>query len=90
MMRDSMPTGFRKNSTGLIVPEDISRKREVWTKSEWRILERATKLLKSRDIQIFLRCDQKDCQKEPMERLRRPDGGITLRCQHKDREIHAL
>lgn len=81
------PAGFRRAGSGLIVPEDVSRTREVWTYDEWRTLEKATKLLSGRGVQLLMRCAQPDCQKSPMERRRRPDGGITLRCSHADREF---
>lgn len=86
--------GFRRTGSGLLVPgtpktaadiEAEAREREVWTTDEFKILERATKLLMSRDIQIFFRCREAMCQREPMQRIRNPDGGLTLRCSHKDR-----
>lgn len=84
---DPLPSGFRANAVGLLVPEDISREREVWTKADYRILERATKLLQTRGIQIFLRCNNPDCQKLPMTRRRMPDGGLAITCGHKDRIV---
>lgn len=84
-MPSAAPAGFRENVTGLLVPEELSREREVWTRDEWRTLERAMKLLERRQIHVFMRCNRPACQKTPMERLRNPDGGITLRCQHRDR-----
>lgn len=90
MQRDA-PAGFRRSlASGLIVPEEISRAREVWTYQEWRALEKATTLLASRGVQVLMRCSHPECQQAPMERLRRPDGGITLRCAHKDREFTKL
>ena len=77
---------FRETPSGLIVPSELSREREVWTWDEWRTLEKATKLLESRGLRLFLRCDHsRKCMAHPIERLRNPDGGLTLRCAHKDR-----
>lgn len=77
---------FRTTESGLIVPAELSRDREVWTWAEWRTLEKATQLLQSRGMTVYLRCDHsKACMAHPIERLRNPDGGITMRCAHKDR-----
>lgn len=85
---ETLPAGFRRTSeSGLIVPAEVSREREVWSRNEWKILERATKLLQARDIQIFFRCNRKACQSAPIQRVRRPDGGISLECDHKTREF---
>lgn len=80
--------GFaRHEGTGLLVPEEFKREREVWTREEWMVLERATKLLSSRGMELYLGCQQPACQKAPIERMRNLDGGITLRCEHKDRVV---
>lgn len=81
---------FREHASGLLVPAEQSRQREVWSYKEWQAIERATKFLESHGIQIYLRCNEPACQKTPMKRLRRRDGGITLRCAHKDREVTKL
>lgn len=89
MITDRVPAGFRRSTTtGLIVPEEQSREREVWTRDEWKTIERATKLLAGRGLEFFMRCPHtKDCQAAPMERLRRADGGLELRCAHKTRVV---
>lgn len=79
--------GYRQHASGLLVPNELSRKREVWTRDEWKVLERATKLLGSRGVDMFLRCENDACKAAPMERIRRNDGGITLRCACTDREM---
>lgn len=84
-MKGSVPPGFRRAEGGLIVPEEVSREREVWCRSEWKVLERATKLLQSRGVRLLLGCINVECRKKPLERIRSLDGGITLRCEHKDR-----
>lgn len=80
-------SAFQEHASGLLVPREHAKAREVWTKAEWKTLERATKLLESRNIQVFLRCNQPACQKDPMARVRRRDGGISLECHHKAREF---
>lgn len=81
---------FREHASGLIVPAELSREREVWSKDEYRTLERATRLLTSRGVSLFMGCDDPKCKNTPIERLRNPDGGITLRCFHKDRVVVKL
>jgi hypothetical protein len=81
----TVPAGFRENLAGLIVPEAVSRRREVWTYAEWRTLERATTLLTSRKVKLLLACHAPHCA--PIERIRNADGGLTLRCGCTDRVI---
>ena len=79
--------GFaRHEGSGLYVPEEHKRARETWLYDDWRVLDRAAKLLESRGVQMFLRCPERGCE-TPMERIRNLDGGIMLRCQHKDRIV---
>lgn len=85
---------FREHASGLIVPDEVSRAREVWTFEEWRVIERATKLLESRGMEFFLRCGRCSAraarlgQANPrLERVTRRDGGQTLRCDCTDREF---
>lgn len=80
-------SAFREHASGLLVPQELSREREVWTLDEFKILERATKLLQTRGVSLFLGCSDAKCKAQPLERIRRPDGGITLRCAHRDREF---
>ena len=80
-------TGVRQSASGLWVPEELSREREVWTRDEARLLERATKLLESRGVALYLRCTHPDCATVPIERLRAADGGLLLRCGHRDRHL---
>ena len=87
-MTVTISPGFaRHDGSGLFVPEELKRAREVWTYDEWRVLERATKLLDSRGMQVYFGCPEPQCRERPMERIRNLDGGITLRCAHKDRVV---
>lgn len=79
-----VPAGFRTVG-GILVPEALERVRQVWTKDEWRLLDRATTLLNKRGIALQFQCLTPGCDAEPIERLRAPDGGIVLRCAHADR-----
>lgn len=79
-----MPT-FRENAAGLMVPDKLSRVREVWTEQEYRALDRVAKLLGQRQVGMLLECLDPACRGQGMERIRNIDGGMTLRCPHKDR-----
>lgn len=76
---------FREHASGLLVPADVSRKREVWTSDEWRLLNRLTRLMESRGMQLLMRCTHPDCKKAPIESIRQADGSNVLRCEHADR-----
>jgi len=80
----TVPPGFREFN-GLLLPLAAERPRQVWTKDEWRLLDRATTLLNTRGIGLQLKCLDPRCAAEPIERLRQPDGTILLRCAHQDR-----
>lgn len=86
MLADTVPKGFRRaTGSGLIVPEDISREREVWTHDEGRLLDRATKLANKRGLKLLLACPDDTCKAAPIERIRLKNGDWVLRCAHKDR-----
>lgn len=83
----SIPTGYRKASeaSGLIVPEDTPREREVWTKDEQKMVDRALRFLASKRIKFQMACMDPKCKGHKLEDVLSPDGGSVLRCQHKDR-----
>jgi hypothetical protein len=83
----ALPSGFRPTASGLIVPTEISREREVWTWAEWRDLNRVMGHLDTHQIAMFLRCDDSRCQGATLTRVINPDGGWTLRCPHLDRVV---
>lgn len=84
--RESLPTGFRRSAgSALIVPEPVSREREVWTRDEWKALDRAQKLCTSRGIELFMGCTHPECKKAPMTDTTDERGQKILRCEHKDR-----
>ena len=91
MLRDqavlSLPPGFRRASaaSGLLVPEETPRQREVWTKDEGRLLDRAIALVQSRGMQFMLRCGDEQCKGSKIERIKGDGRDYLLRCPHKDR-----
>lgn len=76
--------GVRQAASGLYVPDALSREREVWTHDEQRLLDRVGKLTAQRGLMMVFLCDE--CRK-PVEKIRRLDGGYTLRCDHRDRDM---
>lgn len=77
---------FREHVSGLIVPAELSRKREVWAKDEWRLVERAVKLMKSRGVSTFYKCDNPACASEPLRLHRDPKSrAVDMRCACKSR-----
>lgn len=80
---DTLPHGFRRSSASdLLVPEAHSRQREVWTKDERKLFERAMALLDRRNIRVQFACA--DCR-EPITKHLKVSGDGVLRCSHKER-----
>lgn len=85
-MRTAMPHGYRRSlQSGLLVPEEISRERQVWTADEGRLLDRAAKLLHRKGINLKMECQREGCQVAPLSKHQTPGGGFILRCEHADR-----
>lgn len=78
-------TPYRTTASGLLVPDDVSREREVWTRDEAKILDRAIKLLKARGLSVQLACPKPGCKGDKLEKVRHADGSVILQCHHKDR-----
>lgn len=79
------PAGMFEAPSGLVVP----REREVWTRDEWRLMDRALKLLRSRNLAAVLKCNTDECQGSEIEVLVDDStGDFTWRCKHKDRVFH--
>ena len=80
-----VPPGYRRAVTsGLIVPTPVSREGQVWTRAEWKLLNRCTALLKAKGMRQFMKCEHPSCATAPLEQIREGDGFI-LRCAHADR-----
>lgn len=81
-----LPRGLRVSvESGLILPDELSRERQVWTKGEWRLLSRATEMLSAHGIDLLLQCKNERCRKQPLAPSWLPDGSFQLRCEHADR-----
>ena len=85
------PSGFRQSvDSGLVLPARLSRERQVWTRDEWKLLERCTKMLSGpggKGLRLQLACTHEACQGKPLEPKRLADGSFRLRCEHADRII---
>lgn len=86
--RVAIPAGFREDvghGSGLIVPESLSRQREVITQDEWRQLTRTIKdICMPHNMRVVFFCNDQKCAADPrMERIRTAHGFI-LRCRHRD------
>jgi hypothetical protein len=73
---------FREHASGLIVPEAISRVRDVFTDSESRTINRAVTLLNQHGIEVYFGCPLESCKKRPMEPRRLANGDFVLECEH--------
>jgi hypothetical protein len=79
---------FRPHASGLLVPATYSRAREVWTRREWKLLDKVTTMLAARGVAVLLACDDDACKADrTLTRVRRDDGGLSLQCAHKTREV---
>ena len=78
---------FRPHASGLIVPAEMSREREVWSRKELKALDQVTAFLEARGVALYLGCTECTGEDKRLERIRRPDGGLTFRCGHKDRHV---
>ena len=56
-----LPTGYAPSPSGLALPVELTRTRETWTHDQWRLIDRASKLLASRDIKLQLVCGRPEC-----------------------------
>jgi len=67
------------------VPEAVSRTREVWTKDEGKLLDRAIALLQSRDVKWLMKCGKPTCSDDKLERLKELGSDYVLQCGCKRR-----
>lgn len=81
---NTAPHGYRETALGLLVPEEVSRDRQVMSWQDWRDLERVTKMLEKRGKVLQIKCAHPRCQRTPIVRHRTPEGGISFRCEHED------
>lgn len=77
---------FQEHVSGLLVPKAHVRIRQVFTKEEWRLLDKVSRLFKSRGVALLMECEQPACSKE-IQQVQIPGAGLMLRCQCTDRVL---
>lgn len=86
-----VPAGFRESGSGLVVPEAVSREREVWLYDgeELKKFHAAQKMAIKRGLRMPLICYHPRCieNENGFTILRRVEisGGYELQCEHKTR-----
>lgn len=87
LLNPDAPSGFRPSSElpSLLVPDDVSRTRQVWTRDEWKVIDRAIGLLKARRIRTEMFCEEDHCHGRTIEAARLSGRAIRLRCDCTDR-----
>jgi hypothetical protein len=71
---------FREHASGLLVPNELSRTRRVWTKPERNALEKARGLLKFHGLALMLKCDNPDCTDQGIVQTRNGAGEPVMQC----------
>lgn len=79
------PLGFAPHTSGLLVPETVARRREVWTRDDWKTVNRAAKILNDRAVSTLMRCRVPACPDPVLEASRQDGGELWLRCGCTDR-----
>lgn len=81
----NLPSGYRPNPSGLIVPDEVSRIREVVTAEEWALVSRVVdKVCRPRNMKFVWLCNDAKCQGDQkiMRRVRTANGWY-LECGHR-------
>lgn len=81
-----MPTGFAPHASGLVVPTEVARVREVWTNDERKLLARALGLCGAHQVLVGLQCGRPGCPEPIIRRVETPEG-FALRCGCVERVI---
>lgn len=79
---------MRAHPSGLLVPDELSRLRTLITADQWKQVRRTVnQFCRPHQIRFVLICDACfDAKREHhmFEKIRTPDGGFVLRCDHRD------
>lgn len=81
------PAGFAPHASGLLVPEPVARRREVWPRDEWKQVDRAAKVLNGHAIAVLMKCGIPGCPDPNLEARPNPDGTLALRCGCTERVL---
>jgi hypothetical protein len=78
------PAGFRASPEGLLIPSTVERQREVWTRDETRLVDRAMKFLHAKGLRVVMDCPA--CKVDGLLKAEQLHGGdAALLCAHKAR-----
>lgn len=83
----STPAGFSPHTSGLLVPDAVARRREVWPRDEWKQVDRAAKVLNGHQIAVLMKCSTPGCPDPDLEAQQRHDGTLALRCGCTERVL---
>ena len=62
MLSADAPRGYRKlGQSSLVVPSSLARTRQTWLKDEWKLIDRAIKLLNERGVKVTMSCKREGC-----------------------------
>lgn len=77
---------YAEHKSGLLVPSELARETETWTRDEVRQLDRFVRAMDKKKLRVILVCQGKECRENPAKmELDRHLRGPVLRCNHKDR-----
>lgn len=73
--------------SGLLVPEAQVRNRQVWSRDEWKQVDRASRLLRGHGVAVLMRCNRPACPDSMLTPATLADGSSVLRCGCTDRVL---
>lgn len=76
--------GFRSVTSGLFLPAAQNRDRQIWTREEWKLLDRVATLCAARGLRLHLECAHEACQRTPLKKVQTVEG-LALQCAHLTR-----
>lgn len=87
MIDTRTPSSFKQRESGLYVPDALSRDRQVFTRDELRLIDRALALLGKASLKLQMACEHPRCadSRGKVERKQLADGSVVLQCDHLDR-----
>ena len=78
--------GLAGDTSYALMVEASRREHEVWTRDEWKVLDRAAALLAARGVSMVLRCNV--CRVGgALAASQGPSGERLLTCDHKQRVL---
>ena len=85
-----LPQGFTDHPSGLVVPIEHRRARQVLTRDELKLIDRTAKVLAQVSVAHQMKCGKTDCPDPVLRRLPSLDGSTVLQCGCTDRVFTRL